>query len=48
MGICPTTCGPCEGICCDVKQDGECTPADAQEVFKEYLGIRPNVCSSVQ
>jgi hypothetical protein len=27
-----------------VNQDDDCTPADALEIFKEYLGI-PSVCS---
>ena len=47
LGICPTACGPCEDICCDVSgsdlnPDGSCTPADALCRFQEYLDIHPN------
>ncbi|MGA1794463.1 MAG: hypothetical protein ACMUIL_01280 [bacterium] len=39
LEICPTRCGPCEGICCDVNMDDDCTPADALCIFRKYLGI---------
>jgi hypothetical protein len=39
LGICPTNCGPCEDICCDVTINGNCTPADPLEIFKCYLGM---------
>ena len=45
LGMCPTPCGPCDGLCSDVTMDGQTTPADALEIFKGYLGILPNVCA---
>ena len=39
LEICPTNCGDCMTMCCDVNRDGECTPADALCIFKKYLEI---------
>ena len=37
LEICPTSCGPCQDICCDVNMDGHCTLSDALLVFHAYL-----------
>ena len=39
LGICPTNCGECDAMSCDVNMDGQCTPSDALCIFKAYLGM---------
>ncbi|MGA1876137.1 MAG: C1 family peptidase [bacterium] len=42
LEVCPTSCGSCQGICCDVDMDGEDTPSDALLVFRKYLKSNAN------
>ena len=37
LSICPTSCGLCENISCDVDMNGECSSLDARAVFQTYL-----------
>ncbi len=37
LGLCPTSCGPCQDICGDVDMDGHCTLSDVLLVFRAYL-----------
>jgi hypothetical protein len=46
LGICPTSCGPCEAICGDINGDGSTTPGDALCIFQEYLGIGCEYCET--